>query len=471
MKHSAPKLLRRLAPLLCLALFAAAAGAQTLFCPKHHIDSFENVSLSAEADIAKQYTQSDVSEFSDMRVYVTSKEGVLYIQTNYRPADNEYPLKLATKDAGFGLSFYIKNMLEQFELPTRGFDRAYSKDMAVFVDQGLLSSSRYRGLRFDDAGKVNIIDASGVARPTMRVPTAGGQTQLVMEFSPSLYARVTEADPGGFSSRYKSLGFRREDVRLLSLSTDSMTKALISEKIPAANRVEFDLSSPAALEASLSAHGGTTVFALGHIEGSSFVTRDAGGKVAFTIPIAELESMAKKHNVTVFAFGCNSASATEGARGTLTAFNTVDAVGRFEQALSADNYLTFFDKLAGPEIFMLLDDSVLGAARERQALTVYARETEGAGGRARVAPVGRVLILNPGAYVAASQGRPPSTPTPLPNVPAARDNRTVAGGGGGDSGSEDSGSEDSGSGMLIFAGGGLLALAGITGVVMYRRSR
>ncbi|HEV2799703.1 MAG TPA: hypothetical protein VGW12_04355, partial [Pyrinomonadaceae bacterium] len=259
-------------------------------------------------------------------------------------------------------------------------------------------------------------------------------------------SRLNEPGTQNLTELYRSLEFRREDVRLLPLSVDSMTVNAFKEKIPAANQVAFDLSSAAALDASLAPHRGTTVFVLGHVESNSFVVKDAGNQAVFRIPIADLEAMAHKHDISIFALGCHSASSTD-ASGVINKFNTVDAINRFNKAMRADNYMNFFDRLAGDDIFMVLDNSVLGGARNRMALNVY--EERGAGGRSRRAErIGSVTILNPTAYQAArrmAMANAATTPTPT----------------GGENPTSGASAPVGNGGVLLLAAGGLVVASGL----------
>ncbi|HEV2705399.1 MAG TPA: hypothetical protein VGV59_05715, partial [Pyrinomonadaceae bacterium] len=163
MPRPVPQVLKSLLATLVLLVCFGNASAQTLYCPLQYIGEFEGVELADQYEIAKQFTGSDVSTFSRTNVYVTVKEKVLYLQTNFRPAEGEYPLKLATKDFGQDLKFYLKDLLEQFEQSTSGFDRAYADEMTIYVDQKLFTNPKYKSLGLSNARKLSLIDEHGLA--------------------------------------------------------------------------------------------------------------------------------------------------------------------------------------------------------------------------------------------------------------------------------------------------------------------
>jgi hypothetical protein len=358
-------------------------------------------------------------------VFVTVRKDVLYLHSNYMTRGFDVATKIATESAEFDLLTLLMNLVNSKERTWIPAETVASqlRSMRFFVSADFFRSTKFDPLNVEDAGQLLVIDDGGVVRKTLLIPDASGRQRVVMEFQPSLYKKVDDPASTNLNNLYVTLRFERNDVRLLLLSVDSTTETLVKEKIPAANTITFDLTSKESLERSLSNHRGKTVFPLGHIEEDSFVVRDAGNKVLFEIPLTELNDIAKKYNVTMFALGCNSAKATRTA-GVLNTFNTVDAVNRFATAMSSSaTYMDFFHKLAADEVFILLDDS-LGGDPEWLKMQIYSGGVSGGdgggaggggggGGRGsgsgkgrgapvRPRPVGTITILNP-----------PAPPTPL----------------------------------------------------------
>lgn len=421
MRRRFQQLLRPLAITAAFLLCAHAALAYTLICrAPGGIQGFDN-----HAARAKGHVGGETKSMSDMKVYVSAEGDQLYLHSNFLTGTSEVPTKLTTDEIKLGLSLLVYNLVgeQKYSRVSQAEFRRGLKDITYYVEQGTLTDPKFKSLGLDRMEKLLVVDSEGKARQTKKV-NGGGRTRLAMEFEPSLFRLVDDPNGPNLKSLYNSLSFRPGDVRLLPLTVDSMTVAAIGEKIPASNTVRFDLSSAEALDRSLAAHRGTTVFALGHIENDAFAVKDAGNKVVFSITLAELEASAKRHNIKLFALGCNSADSTRTV-GVLNVFNTLDAVHRYADALTATNYMQFFDKLAAEDIFILLDESVVGRARERLSMTIYrggggggnggggggGNGGGGGGGGSRSLPVGKLIVMNPATT---STVVPLSTPTPTP---------------------------------------------------------
>ncbi len=410
--------------LLILLLLAALAVRADVVCRSPGgIEGF-----AAEYKEAERYIRPHTRSLREMDVFVTVRKDILYLHSNYVTRGYDVATKIATESAEFDLFTLVKNLVNSRERTSVSEETLASQlgNVNFYFSADFFRARKFEPLNIEDAGRLFVIDDGGVVRSTLLFPDASGRLRVVMEFHPSLYKKVDDPASVNLNNLYATRQFQRNDVRLLLLSVDSTTEALVKEKIPAANTISFDMTSKESLERSLSTHRNKTVFPLGHIEEDAFVVRDAGNKVLFEIPLTELNDIAKKYNVTMFALGCNSANATRTA-GVLNTFNTVDAVNRFATAMSSSaTYIDFFHKLAADDVFILLDDS-LGGAPEWLKMQIYSGGAsggdgggvgEGGGGgggrgpgrgrgaRVRPRPVGTITILNPPAYT-------PAPPTPL----------------------------------------------------------
>jgi hypothetical protein len=415
--------------LVILLLLAAVAVRADVVCRSPGgIEGF-----AAEYKEAELYIRPDTRSLRDMDVFVTVRKDVLYLHSNYMTRGFDVATKIATESAEFDLLTLLMNLVNSKERTWIPAETVASQlgSMRFFVSADFFRSTKFDPLNVEDAGQLLVIDDGGVVRKTLLIPDASGRQRVVMEFQPSLYKKVDDPASANLNNLYVTRRFERNDVRLLLLSVDSTTETLVKEKIPAANTITFDLTSKESLERSLSNHRGKTVFPLGHIEEDSFVVRDAGNKVLFEIPLTELNDIAKKYKVTMFALGCNSAKATRTA-GVLNTFNTVDAVNRFATAMSSSaTYMDFFHKLASDDVFILLDDS-LGGDPEWVKMRIYIGVDgggdgggvggggggggigpgRGRGARVPPRPVGTITILNPPVYT-------PPAPTPWVYIPGS----------------------------------------------------
>jgi hypothetical protein len=113
---------------------------------------------------------------------------------------------------------------------------------------------------------------------------------------------------------------------------------------------------------------------LGHVDGDNFVASDATGRnTLFTISLKEVEDLAAAAGCDTVLLGCGSALAGTPI-GVNKPFNPVDAVGRLNKALMADNYLDFVRTLSNEDMGLVFTDTAFDRTTRKMEAEVYARE-------------------------------------------------------------------------------------------------
>jgi len=339
-------------------LTAAGGSAKDLICRLPRIGGFER-----EYEEAKRYTGSNATTLSQVRVYIQARGDTLYCQSNFVTPGYDNPTKLITSRTGLDLPTVMLNLVgESTEsgISEPELMQAYPT-VPVYADQSVFTSPKFRDFDFGDASQVFHIGSDGTARKAKSI-FDGGSRRWVIEYAPSLFAPADIEGIAKLADELKARPLSTSDLRFVSLTKNTSTTKKIAELIPAENRIDFDLSSVDALKQRLAEHRGKTVFFLGHVENGNFVTYDAAGKEIFKIGAKEVQDAALECcQVSVFALGCHSGEAT-GRNGVLEAFNTVDAVERFHDALGAANFLEFLQRLAGngeDRLSLIADSSLL----------------------------------------------------------------------------------------------------------------
>jgi|GEM_PF-3777169 len=324
--------------LLCFLLLPQ--GVDAVVCRLSKVKGFD-----AEYARAKPVVGGNVSSLEQMKVYVTARGDDIYLQGNYVTQGADYPTKVADNPGDLDMGVLVYNLVgQESESGVSGarFSEAY-RNIPLYFDERFVNSSKFRNI--DLAGNENLFLVSdGKERRAYRLDTEQG-SKWFAEYAPHILGDA-DTSHAGIAESLAAMPFVSGDVRILSLTTNTSTKRALEELVPAANRIAFDFSTIDRLKALLVEHRGKTILQFGHIEGTEFVTHDAAGQVIFRIPVEEFKHIAAECcQITVFAFGCNSART--GGDGVVGEFNTVDAVHRFAGALTADSYLSFFQKLAG----------------------------------------------------------------------------------------------------------------------------
>lgn len=363
--------------ILLLSLGVFAQG-KTLFCAKSCVVGFASSCQKAKQVVGHK-TISNVGR--GLKFYITTKGDELFIASNYRPNGQPYPFKV-TSNEDLPLETLIKFLLFQdtkssidFTRPqelaymTRAMRLRAFAEPTFIVDQKVFSHPVYKNLEFPTPF-VKVRGSDGISRSIERIQSSEGGFRNILRLdtdskSPlnNVYVPIEHVKPVEFLKRMEQTAFRKDDIALLSLVRNTATEAKIASSIKAENRIAFDLLSHAELEKVLTQNQQRKIFVLGHMEGDSFVTLAANNRELFKIQIAELQRIAQKAKVSIFALGCNSAGVDD--VGIPHTFNTIDAVQNLASAINgSNNYKDFVGRLASGDLHLVVDDSItFGANR------------------------------------------------------------------------------------------------------------
>jgi len=401
----------RIAALAVVMAVATVAGgfAKDLICRLPRIGGYER-----EYDEAKHYTGANVTTLSQLKVYIQARGDTLYCQSNFVTHGYDSPTKLITSQTGLDVPTLMLNLVgDSSESGISQFDlmRAYP-EVPVYVDQSVFTSPRFKNLDFGEATNVFHIGGDGTSRKAKSI-FDGESTRWLVEYETSLFAPANVEGIEKLAAELRARPLSGSDLRFVSLTKNTSTQKKIQQLIPTENRIDFDLSSLEGLKKRLADHRGKTVFFLGHVEDGNFVTYDASGKVLFKAGVKEVQDAALECcQVSVFALGCHSGEAT-GRNGVLQAFNTVDAVERFHEALGAANYLEFLQRLActgNDRLSLIADSSLLSETSSAAEFAVHRGDLKAAD-TTRDAP--KVATLY---YTAWRPTPPPPTTTDTSNT-------------------------------------------------------
>jgi len=178
-----------------------------------------------------------------------------------------------------------------------------------------------------------------------------------------------------YGEALKARSFQQGEVRFLSLVRDSATDSAINKSSLIRNRRLGGgerFNKLADIERSFQNAKGKTVVLVGHVEGNSFVARNAKKEIDLDVPISNLRSMAKKYDIELIDLGCRTAqeiSRESLGLGVTTRFNTVDAVHSIDRALSKSrNYAEFFENLTSEGLKVVVDGEFVNGSALRASI-------------------------------------------------------------------------------------------------------
>lgn len=370
---------------------------------------------------AKKHLKPTTRAVSQTTVFITVENGELYLHSNYITGRFEHPTKIATDEANIDLLTLAHNLIggeESSGVSGRTFMRSFN-DITFTVEQRLFTHPRFKHLDFSNARNVKIIGTDGVVRPTRQMRLSSDEVHRFVQHD-KLYVRATEPNAAKVVRSFAAKPFRQNDVRVISMVTDRATNQKMTELIPETNRVSFDWSAANEMENVMAANRGRTLIFIGHVENGSYIVLDANNSVVLlTIPLSQLESMAKRHDVTLYALGCNSAG--NAGVGVADVFNTVEAVQGVSAALqTSGTHFQFVNRLSSPDLPLVIDDAIfekagagvyahfmlLGGNRLRLAISVYRSDDTFATVASSNRMVGSILI----SAVAPGRGNLPTSP-------------------------------------------------------------
>jgi hypothetical protein len=334
---------------LFFLLLPAYALAHDLVCREQAIAGKE-ANLHRAKDIIGQYTTSDKNE---IKVYVERDKDGYYYHSNYcsGSCSDVYPTKIMTSKP-ISINEALENIIY------RSSDNTWESDSddvlmhtQVFLDKSIFDSSGKPLIDMTGAEHIDVVSGSD------KVTLAGSVTRLDTDNPPPLLLKniagcCLDGFPPFAAARILSdlnrAAIEDNNVKIASLVRDSATAQVIGKNkmLSALSIPQSKLSNEDTLRSEIVNARGGTLIVLGHVEGNSFVTRDAGRNVLMRASFDSLHQLAAENDVNLIHLGCNTAeqisSDTLGV-GVAAKFNTVEIATRLGYALK--NSKTFADLL------------------------------------------------------------------------------------------------------------------------------
>lgn len=348
--------LLRTAGLLLLALVVTSlANAQSVVCRALWIDGYNN-----EYNQAKAVLPAATENPDECVVYVTrAADGSLYLQSNFKNADAEYPTKLATKQ-DYGLGTLLLNILYTDRPDSLEWERAlktHRSKVRYVLDQSLITSHGTFSIDLEDAGNVDVMfGQEAQPRHTVRLQTGQGPPEHVVEMAEHVYTRLSNTSPARLTSLLKERPFNGHDLRIVRLVDNTATDRAIEQAGLKAYVLDIGDRSAAAIEKALSTCAGKTVLPLGHFEDGAFAMADTRGRTVARVLLKDLQTFSRQYRFSLIPLGCEVGKASSG--GPLDKFNTIVLVGNLGVAAKQANTLAFFDSLAGKDLRFVMPRSI-----------------------------------------------------------------------------------------------------------------
>lgn len=396
-----------------LALLPSVTFGQAYeLCARHHIAGLEFEKKQADA-----YVSGVTSDVSEMSLYVTSVNGSLYLQSNYRPDGAEYPIKLSVEGLSGDLKSWARTLVSfggNIPVP-KNFSAAYDSGITFYLDRQLFATGTGK-LKVGRLANAYIVDNNGGKW------RARFDQQVLAELAPRVFLKIPTTDDIAHVQRLVlTESLDPNQVKLLPMILDEQTLDTARQKLNPSNLIMLDSYSTDALAKSLAAHRGSAIFVLGHFDKSRsrLAVTDAYGKEVFNIGLDELASLEAEYGVRLFPFGCETARSSSSV-GTLMTFNSVDAVQRFGEAIRSTTWADLLKTLARDDLDFVVNRAFVEGDGRSLELTVVERRTKRVVGtvRLRLPYTGSASVPSPtpitppGALIASV------SPTPVEQIPA-----------------------------------------------------
>jgi hypothetical protein len=347
-----------------ILLFCQHLCPQVLFCRKPGINGKDE-----NASRAHQFLPPKTSDMSKAVIYVENTPDGFYFHSNFVTSGFDNPTKALIKTKADFRTIFV-NMIFGSEFSGEQKETAslaYKKEARILLDSTMFTDGGYPLIDVGEASKISIVDGS-----TGKILVGPVESLNRTSPPPVLMSRVVGCClfgiPPHLSSRYAKVlaerPLQKSNVRFLSLVRDTGTEIAIEHTANLRAARLGDRSTPimdlAQVEKTFQVASGSTVVLMSHVEGESFVIRDAAHKVVSSMPVEAVRSLASKYNIELIDLGCETAQQLRAAKlgiGVTTKFNTVDAVRALDRALTkSSNYSEFFQALTSENLRVVIDE-------------------------------------------------------------------------------------------------------------------
>lgn len=354
--------------------------------PVHAAEGHAVICRSASFAGLSDWTESihallgeNTTDVTKIKLFIGKDDGVTYIQSNFRSANPEKPgeysdfaTKVRTNDAK-DLRRALLNIIYWGEHPPDAgevIEKAL-KSAEVYVDRASIDQNGRIAVDVEGAAAIRIVTE------TQTLAHGEISTLRLKEPPPALVETIDGCcfkgrPPGRATAITAALSERKINpsrVSLLSFVVDSGTDAVIAKsKTLSAARDRTGASRKDAwqdqLSSALRAAKGGTLLLLTHINGKNVEVLDPAHRVLFSAPVAELRDQARRAEVDLILFGCDTAAfigEASGSIGIAGKYNTATAAARLDKALgTSQNVADLLKGVASPDIVVVAYDEAGG---------------------------------------------------------------------------------------------------------------
>ena len=347
-----------------LAALQTSASEAALICREPLAGGYEAEYARAHAVLPNSVT----SDMGNVVIYAEkAHDGKMYFHSNFQTPGFDNPTKLA--DVGYDEVDDLQNAWSAIVFPPddKPISSLQARQLSIYfkrtkliVDLNLFDAEGRLPFRVDGLTKIEVVDhgaQKSLPADPLFIPGSPPPAWMVRAYGCCTYVRPP-AQAGRLFSHLAAVPFRKADFHILSFVIDSSTeKALQNSSLPY-DTLNIKQPIKDQLEAAFSRTSGKTLTVLGHVEDNEFVIYDARSVVRARIPIAELETLAHAHSVTLIEAGCNTAKQSQLTRNVIaiaSRFNTIDAVEALDRAASNSNdFAAFLGNLSNPKLLTVI---------------------------------------------------------------------------------------------------------------------
>ena len=340
-----------------LSAWLLPASAQTTICPRERIRDFE-----AEHELGVALLPPNVVGEKKLAVYVTQKNGRVYVQSNFRPTEAyPHPIKIATKDSRslYDIVYNVISFGGKVE-PDFNLREAYEHDLTFIFDEAAMTATG--SIDLDIGSHINnqlyvLPDGSPPPRRLRQIKSNDVPPNWMAEYDPSVFAKVKVGfHPNDVLDRLQKIPFHQRDMQLISFLHDTKVEARLAHSTLAGQSVKLTDVSEAGLEKLFATYQAPVITLLGHSDGESFlISLPGNSRESVRISFATIQTLAAKYRKEVIYLGCDSY--LKAGLGANQPFNPLTAIRNLERAVQANNLRGFLQALATSDLGIVMDET------------------------------------------------------------------------------------------------------------------
>jgi hypothetical protein len=311
----------------------------------------------AEYTTGKSVCGPNTYGISEAKIYLTVKDGDLYVHSNFITPGAEYPTKLASTGETT-IENIVMNLI--YAGPPSDFQYASMRstlrsNIEVILDPALLNSSKHGNMDFSGVRRLKIVCPDNEVREAITLRHSNGMNELCVKYNDQISIKVKGQDLEYVFSSLRSQKVNFKDLKIISLIDNRATANNLTSNFTD-KTIGFDFSTVENFKSLLLQNQKNRILILGHIEDGHFVTIGRDGTERFRISLVELEDFQKANKLELILLGCNSA--TEGATsGAANKFNSIDALNRLKTTQNTETTGEFLDSLSFRTLHFVLGSS------------------------------------------------------------------------------------------------------------------